>query len=174
MRRHTGVGCVASAWLVLHNGPVTRKIRNTGQSIDVSQQLPALESMLAEMPGLAAAYLYGSYGTPFQTPLSDVDIALVFADGRVPSPQQHLDLIGRVTETLHEDDVSVTILNNAPLAFRHRVLEQGRKLIVRDEIAHADFVERTISLYCDFAVDEARFFEEYDQALIEEYCHGAD
>ncbi len=153
---------------------MTRKIRNTGRSIDVSRQLPALESMLAEVPGLAAAYLYGSYGTPFQTPLSDVDIALVFADGRVPSPQQHLELIGRVTQTLREDDVSVTILNNAPLAFRHRVLEQGRRLLVCDEIALADFVEQTISRYYDFAIDEARFFEEYDRALIEEYCHGSD
>lgn len=84
---------------------MTRKIRNTGRSIDVSRQLPALESMLA---------------------------------------------------------------------FRHRVLEQGRRLLVSDEIAHADFVERTISRYCDFAIDEARFFEEYDRALIEEYCHGSD
>jgi hypothetical protein len=54
------------------------------------------------------------------------------------------------------------------------VLEQGRTLLVCDEIAHADFVERTISRYCDFAIDESRFFAEYDRALVEEYCHGAD
>jgi hypothetical protein len=41
-----------------------------------------------------------------------------------------------------------------------------------DEIAHADLVERTISRYSDFAVDEERFFEEYDQALVEEFCGG--
>ena len=119
------------------------------------------------MPGLAAVYLYGSYGTPFQTPLSDVDLALVFVDGEEPSPHQRLELIGRITETWREDDVSVTILNRAPLAFRHRVLAEGRRLFLRDEIAHADFVERTVTRYCDFAIDEARFFEEYDWVLIE-------
>lgn len=70
------------------------------------------------------------------------------------------------------DDVSVTILNRAPLAFQHRVLAEGRLLLVRDEVAHADFVERTLTRYGDFAVDEARFFEEYDRALVEEYCGG--
>jgi hypothetical protein len=73
---------------------------------------------------------------------------------------------------LHEDDVSVTLLNRAPLAFQHRVLAQGRRLLVRDEIAHADFLERTVTRYSDFAIDEARFFEEYDRALVEEYCGG--
>jgi len=163
---------MASARRLLHNGAMTRKIRNTGRMIDVSARLPELESILSDVPGLAAVYLYGSYGTRFQTPLSDVDLALVFADGEEPSPRQHLELIGRITEALREDDVSVTILNTAPLAFRHRVLAEGRRLLLRDEIAHADFLERTVSRYCDFAIDEARFFEEYDRALIEEYCHG--
>jgi predicted nucleotidyltransferase len=156
-----------------HNAGMTRKIRNTGRTIDVSAHMAALERLLGEVLGLVAAYLYGSYGTPYQTPLSDVDIALVFKDGDEPSPEQHVELIGRVSDTLQEDDVSVTVLNTAPLAFQHRVLAEGRAVLIRDEIAHADFLERTTTRYCDFAIDEARFFEEYDRALAEEYSCGA-
>ena len=156
-----------------HNAGMTRKIRNTGRTIDVSAHMAALERVLGEVRGLVAAYLYGSYGTPYQTPLSDVDIALVFKDGDEPSPEQHVELIGRVSDTLQEDDVSVTVLNTAPLAFQHRVLAEGRAVLIRDEIAHADFLERTTTRYCDFAIDEARFFEEYDRALAEEYSCGA-
>ena len=152
---------------------MTRKIRNTGRAIDVSDRIPALVEMLGNEPDLVAVYLYGSYGTPDQTPLSDVDLALLFADDEVPTPKEHVTLIGRIIEALREDDVSVTLLNRAPLAFQHRVLAQGRRLLVRDEIAHADFVERTVTRYGDFAVDEARFFEEYDRALVEEYCGGS-
>ena len=152
---------------------MTRKIRNTGRAIDVSPHLAELTHALRGVPGLAAAYLYGSYGTPFQTPLSDVDIALIFAERTEPSFAQHMELIGHVTGALHEDDVSVTILNRAPLAMQHRVLADGRPLLVLDEIVHADFVERTITRYSDFAIDEARFFEEYDRALVEEYCGGS-
>lgn len=152
---------------------MTRKIRNTGRAIDVSAHMAELERALMEVRGLAAVYLFGSYGTPFQTPLSDVDIALVFAEDDGSSLLQHLELIGRITEALHEDDVSVTILNRAPLAFRHRVLAEGRLLLLLDEIAHADFLESTITRYSDFAIDEVRFFQEYDRALVEEYCGGA-
>ncbi len=151
---------------------MTRKIRNTGRMIDVSDRLPALVEMLDDEPGLVAVYLYGSYGTPDQTPLSDIDLGLLFTDDQVPTPKEHVALITRIIEVLREDDVSVTVLNKAPLAFQHRVLAQGRRLLVRDEIAHADFVERTVTRYSDFAIDEARFFEEYDRALVEEYCGG--
>jgi predicted nucleotidyltransferase len=134
--------------------------------------MPTLLELLGNEPGLVAAYLYGSYGTPDQTPLSDIDLALLYADDLVPTPTQHMALIGQITQTLREDDVSVTLLNRAPLAFQHQVLAQGRQLLVRDEIAHADFLERTVTRYSDFAIDEARFFEEYDRALVEEYCGG--
>jgi predicted nucleotidyltransferase len=152
---------------------MTRKIRNTGRAIDVSAHMAALERALMEVRGLAAVYLFGSYGTPFQTPLSDVDIALVFAEDDDSSLLRHVELIGCITEALHEDDVSVTILNRAPLAFRHRVLAEGRLLLLLDEIAHADFLESTITRYSDFAIDEERFLQEYDRALVEEYCGGA-
>jgi len=152
---------------------MTRKIRNTGRAIDVSARLAALERTLRNVRGLAAVYLFGSYGTEFQTPLSDVDLALVFVDGATVTTKRLVELIGCITEALHEDDVSVTILNRAPLAFRFRVLAEGRLLLMLDEIAHADFLEATITRYSDFAVDEAGFKNEYDESLVEEYCDAA-
>jgi len=72
---------------------MTRKIRNTGRAIDVSAHLEKLKRTLGEVPGLAAVYLYGSYGTPFQTPLSDIDIALIFSEENEPSSAQYAGLI---------------------------------------------------------------------------------
>lgn len=126
------------------------------------------------MSGLAACYLFGSHGTEWQTPLSDVDLALVYG-GRSTAPtfEEELELIGLVTEALGEDDVSVTILDRAPLAFRFDVLSKGRPIFVFDELALADFVEETIDRHGDFAVDRDRFAAEYDRALAEDYCHGS-
>ena len=163
---------MAHPLLVSHNGGMTRKLRNTGRAIDVSGRMEALKKALYEVPGLIAVYLYGSYGTSYQTPLSDVDIAVLCTDDQDLSLDYKLQLIGLCTETLQEEDVSVTILNQAPLAFRYKVLAEGRPVFIRDRIAHAGFLERTINRYPDFAIDEARFFEEYDRALVEDYCDG--
>ncbi len=119
-----------------------------------------------------AVYLFGSYGTPFQTPLSDVDLALVLSEETVSSARE-IELTGLILEILQEDDLSVTILNRAPLALRYRVLAEGRCLLKLDEIAHADFVERTLTLYQDFAIEESSFFREYDRALLEDYGDGS-
>ncbi len=121
-----------------HDRDVTRKIRNTGRTIDVDGRLPALERVLRGEESLVAVDVYGSYGTRFQTPLSDVDLAVLFADGSDPQGSGLMELIGTITGALREDDVSGLVLNRAPLAMQHRVLARGRRLIVVDE-APGDF-----------------------------------
>jgi uncharacterized protein len=150
-----------------------RKLHNDGRRIEIDDRLPALEEALRGVPGLAACYLYGSYGTEWQTPLSDVDMGLIFRREQAPDFRGELALIGTVTDALREEDVSVTNLNRSPLALRFDVLSKGRPLFVFDEIALADFVEETIDRHADFAVDRDRFLAEYDRALVEEYVHGA-
>lgn len=146
-----------------------RWLNNDGKPIDIEPYLGALVAELRALPGIVAAYLYGSYGTPLQTPLSDVDLALVFRPEAVPSFKEELRLIGLVTGTLHEDDVSVTILNRSPCTFQYRVLATGRRLLSTDPIALADFVEGVLRRHGDYVIDERRFLAEYDEALLEAY-----
>ena len=151
-----------------------RKLRNDGVRIDIDGRLPALRHALREVPGLAACYAFGSYGTEWQTPLSDVDLALVLDPRRSPpTAEEELDIVGVVTETLQEEDVTVMILNKAPLAFRFDVLSKGRPLFVFDEVALADFVEATIDRHGDYVIDRDRFAAEFDRALAEDYVHGS-
>lgn len=149
-----------------------RKLHNDGEMIDISSRLGELDAQLRKVPGLAAVYLFGSYGTEYQTALSDVDLGFVFSRDRVPDADAHLALIGTVTGALQEDDVSVTLLDKAPLAFRHSVLATGRPLFVYDDVVLADFVEETIDRYLDYQIDYEPFLREYDRALVEEYCDG--
>lgn len=142
----------------------------TGKAIDVEPYLDDLRRYLEDLDGLVAAWIYGSYGTQEQTPLSDLDLALLFQKGRVPEFKQQLEIYAKIPEVLHQDDdVSVTILNRSPVLFQFRVLETGRQLVCRDPIALADFVEFVISRHADYIVDHRRFTEDYDQALVERY-----
>ena len=140
-----------------------------GKAIDVEPYLDDLRRYLEDLDGLAVAWIYGSYGTPQQTPLSDLDLALLFQKGRVPDFKRQLEIYGRIPEILHEDDVSITILNRSPVLFQMRVLQTGRQIVCRDPVALADFVEFVISRHADYIVDHRRFTKDYDQALVERY-----
>lgn len=146
-----------------------RKLHNDGRPIDVDDRLPVLENVLRATPGLVAAYLFGSYGTENQTPLSDVDLALLFRPGAAPGFRDEMHLRGRIFEALQEEDVSITLLDRAPPIFAFRVLETGRLLYCADPDALADFQARTFSRHADFVIDHERFCREYDEALVSRY-----
>ncbi|HET9209625.1 MAG TPA: nucleotidyltransferase domain-containing protein [Thermoanaerobaculia bacterium] len=142
-----------------------------GTPIDVQPYLQDLRSYLESVEGLVAAWIFGSYGTPYQTPLSDLDLALLFRRDRVPDLDGQGQLYADIPEILHEEDVSIIILNRAPVLFQFRILETGRPLLCRDPIALADFTEEVISRHADFIVDYEQFVKDYDQALRERYIH---
>jgi predicted nucleotidyltransferase len=145
--------------------------RETRKPIDVEPYLEELRRYLESVEGLIAAWIYGSYGTPYQTPLSDLDLALLFRWDNVPDLSRHGQLYVDIHGILHEEDVSVTILNRSPVLFQFRVLETGRRIVCQDPIGLADFTEQVISRHADFIVDYERFVKEYDQALRERYVH---
>jgi predicted nucleotidyltransferase len=142
----------------------------TGRPIDIEPFLDDLRAYLENLDGLVAAWIFGSYGTSDQTPLSDLDLALLYHPEAVPDLSGQGEVWERIIETLQEEDVSVTLLNRAPILFQFRVLSTGRRLVCRDEIALADFVEWVISRHSDFIIDYQEFAREYDRALAERFA----
>lgn len=140
-----------------------------GGALDIEPHRAALAETLERTPGLVAAYLYGSYGTRFQTPLSDVDVGLVFRHDAVPGFCEQVEITATISDVLHTDDVSVTVLNRCAPVFQYRVLSTGRLLRCSDPTALADFVEQVLNKYHDLAGDYERFYQEYDAALVERY-----
>ncbi len=148
--------------------------QNEGREpIDVEPYLPDLKTYLEGLDGLVAAWIYGSYGTPYQTPLSDLDLALLYQPEQVPDLEGELLVHGRICGILREEDVSVTVLNRSPVIFQFRVLETGRQLVCKDQEALADFVERVLIRHADYIVAHERFVQDYDQAFAERYGRDA-
>ena len=143
----------------------------TGKPIDVKPYLDDLRKYLESQEGLVAAWIFGSYGTTYQTPLSDLDLALLFRRDRCPDLGEQGRLQAEISKLLREEDVAVMILNRAPVILQFRVIEGGRRIACRDAIALADFTESLISRHADFRIDHDRFAAEYDQALVERYGH---
>lgn len=143
--------------------------RLDGKKIDISSRMDALRAECAADSRILAAYFYGSYGTAHQTPLSDVDFAVLLEPGVDLSLEHELLLIDRLASAAGEDDLNVLILNRAPLHLQFAVLRDNRPVFVRDATRVAEFAERVYTLHGDHAIWRAKFQAELRAALHDQY-----
>lgn len=109
-----------------------------------------LTTVLDRAP-VAAAYLFGSHASGRVGPLSDIDVAVLFADS-VEADERfdlRLALIADATRALRTRDVDLVVLNDVPALLRHRVLRDGELLLERDRAARVRYETRTILEYLD-------------------------
>lgn len=106
---------------------------------------------------MAAVDLYGSAARGRRTPLSDLDLAVLFRD-ETPEVARRRELpclgsaLARALADSGEEgrEVDVHDLDSLPLAVQGRVLTDGVLLISRDEVRRVRFEERTRRRYFDF------------------------
>jgi hypothetical protein len=127
-------------------------------------EIPDLETLVdrlkADLPGILAGmpvrlvYQYGSAVRGEMLPHSDVDIAPVYGpDSGLSSYDQMLldfkiaDAIGTRCGIRKAD---VRSIDDAPLAWKGKVLTQGRLVYSRDEAFRVDFEVLTRNRYFDF------------------------
>ncbi len=116
-----------------------------------------LRELLERREEIIFAYLHGSFveGLPF----NDIDVAVYVDQSKVPDAFDYeMDLSAELTMALHFP-VDVRVLNDAPLGFQHSVL-QGEAILVRDEEALTDFIERVAREYMDYAYLGRMYLEE--------------
>ncbi|HHX29025.1 MAG TPA: nucleotidyltransferase domain-containing protein [Firmicutes bacterium] len=139
------------------------------EKIDIDECIPSLVKYLDQQEDVLAAMIYGSYGTEFQTPLSDVDLAILFYRDRKPSVERLLALEAGIVAICREDDINVLCLNDVDVMLQFRVIETGRLIFQRDPVALSDFREYVFKIYGDFAPFYRQASREYDKSLREAY-----
>lgn len=98
---------------------------------------------------ISFAYGHGSFFK--EGPFRDVDVAVYLRPPLSHPLELELALESELAGEIRPVLVDVRLLNRAPVSFRYRVIKEGRPLVVRDEVAMADFVEATIRDYLDFS-----------------------
>ena len=120
---------------------------------------------------IAAVYLFGSYGTEYEHPQSDIDLGVVFT--RPVTLPEELALDADLSLHVSHDRIDLVNLNRSPIALQFRALREGLLIYEGDYLKHSDFIEYVIKTYPDYAVKYAVFARDYEQALKEEYdSHG--
>ncbi|MEW6624852.1 MAG: nucleotidyltransferase domain-containing protein [Bacillota bacterium] len=139
--------------------------------IDVDDKLPLLINFCRKTEDILACFIYGSYGTEYQTPLSDLDIALLLRPGVNWDFKQKLNWICDISNILKEDDTNVVILNEVHLELQYEILASGKILYVRDKVLLADFQEYVVKYFLDYAIDLDMIYMDYEIALRKEYSN---
>ena len=120
---------------------------------------------------IAAVYLFGSLGTEFEHPKSDIDLGVVFT--RSVTLPEELELDAALSLHVSHDRMDLVNLNRAPIALQFRALHEGMLVYEGDYYKHSDFIEFVIKTYPDYAVKYAIFAHDHEKALKEEYdSHG--
>ena len=131
---------------------------------DVEARYPDLARRLSGDPRVAALWLFGSRARDEADALSDVDVAVLAAGTPTPSElaSWELEWLGAANESLGTDEVSLVVLNRAPVALRHEVLRGARLLFARSPELAADYELATISAFIDFR----HHLDAYDRELL--------
>lgn len=116
--------------------------------------MPGLDARLSEVlqhhPAVLVAYLYGSAARGSQTPLSDVDVAVLLGDGVDPH-RTRLELLDSLASIVAPARADLVVLNETPVALAYRVLRDGRVVFCRDEAARVRHWATTVDRYIDMA-----------------------
>lgn len=97
---------------------------------------------------IAVAFLFGSLVSGRLKPESDVDIAVLYSPGSVPSYNIHLELKDDLSQIIKRE-ADIVVLNNASPIIKMQVLKNGKKIVEQDSQVYSDFFVRTINEYDD-------------------------
>jgi predicted nucleotidyltransferase len=109
-----------------------------------------IRTALRNSPDLVAVYLFGSMARDEAHALSDVDVAVLFADELSAAAVFAGTLeIGVILDEALRRPVGVIALNRAPPALCFQVLKHGRLLLEKDRTQRCVFVMDALGQYYD-------------------------
>ncbi len=117
----------------------------------ISKLTDHIEEVVSEYE-VVLCYLYGSYATDSHTPLSDIDVGILFHESvdRSEYPSRMLKIMGELDRIIRKVDVDVSVLNDAPVELRYNVIAEGKLIYCADESIRIKFETTTIRDYLDF------------------------
>lgn len=135
----------------------------------------AIEDAVSGHPEIAAAYLYGSAARGTATPLSDIDVGLLFREPEGPFRERLATATGigsAIARELPGVRVDARDLDELPLSIVGAVLTEGELLVSNDEERRVAFERDTRLRYFDFLPVHLGEVREANAALRQRFRDG--
>jgi predicted nucleotidyltransferase len=113
-------------------------------------------------------YLHGSHARGTQGPLSDLDLAVLFAPGAARDVSALSAVVATLEDVSGRDDVDLVVLDSAGALIKDRVVRGGRLLFARSEVERIRFEAAAIKEALDFR----HYARVYDDALFRQIAAG--
>lgn len=113
-------------------------------------ELPTVLKSFANQ--ISAVLLFGSLACEKETPLSDVDLAVLYSHSldSLDLERVHFKVWDVVTDLLETEDIDLINLNTAPLTMQYGVIKQAKLLVLNNKAEYIDFWDQTVKYYLDF------------------------
>lgn len=121
---------------------------------------------IAEEYGLADVYLFGSRINGFQREESDLDVGVRFKKG-LPDAGKRAKIYGNLfsdlTTCFSGQKIDLVFIEEAPLHFQFKIINEGEMIYSLDRNDSANFVEKTVNHYRD----QKYFIDLFYQGVLE-------
>jgi len=109
-----------------------------------------LKSFFKDKKYVIAAYLFGSHAGGRVSPLSDVDIGVLFDEtlSKKLRLKLKLDLLGELSKLLKSDKVDLVVMNDASISLNYEIIN-GEVLFERDRVERVFFESKILAKYLD-------------------------
>lgn len=121
--------------------------------------IPKISQILEKYP-LEQAYLFGSHAHGTVTPLSDVDIAVLYSPDCDREKTENA-LFSELSQLLHSDNINLINLDEATPLLAHRAVLLGKPLISADPHTTALFQTKILHTY-----EDTRHLRELKSAIV--------
>lgn len=121
-----------------------RDTSNSGWLMKLISNEVIVTHILKAIPHVWAIYRFGSAGTPFERPDSDIDLAIL-----VPNPLDNLarwELAQSLAVSLNKD-VDLVDLQRVSTVLRHQIVSHGQRIYCADRFTAEEFESRALSDY---------------------------
>jgi len=116
---------------------------------------------------IVASYLFGSFAMGTNTPLSDIDIAVLFDKDLSKKIMEELEneILDGLMKMFKTDEIDLVILNHAPLSVRYGVLKTAKMVYCSNIEKTVDFQTEVFSKYLDIKPYREEFYREFLKSL---------
>lgn len=118
-----------------------------------------ISTIKKEFSDIQLIYLFGSVGTEFEHPESDVDIAILTTPGEKLSPLKCWNLAQKIAKVVNRN-VDLVDLQSTSTVFRFEIIGNGKKIYCKNTDICDAYETRAISEYLFFNEERKEIVEE--------------